>query len=169
MKTFLLTPALALVALLLSPTSRAQTYIGVAVQIGPLTVNCRDAAGTLVRNFEMPMAQAAMSTVAFGGPAIFISSGQLQSLPIQFAVFTYAHECAHQSLGHVLMYGKIPSHAMEFGADCRAAADVRKAGWLLPHQFDMAMKVLYTFPGSTTHPPGPARVANAWNCYNSAV
>jgi hypothetical protein len=164
----LLTATLTFSALLFSPASPAQSFVGVSVNIGPLTVHCHDAMGSLVKNYSAPMGQAAMSTVIGGWPAIIVSPGHIATQPVQFAVFTYAHECAHHSLGHIATMGMIPSHAMEYAADCRAAIDVKNAGWLPAPDFNVAMSVLYAFPGSPTHPPGPARVAHAWNCFNNA-
>ena len=156
-----------LVGLLLSvlfPAVRAQIPLGPTVNIGPVTAGCTDPLGNTVLNYVSPTPLGAQAVALYGRPAIILNVAVLSTFPTQFQVFTYIHECGHHFNGDVLgMYG----HMSEFNADCYAAKITRNFGWLNPADFGVAMSVLKTFLPDATHPPGPARVANAENCYNT--
>ena len=161
---------LATLSLLLSQLflpCHAQVPIGPSVQIGPLTIFCVDALGNQVMNYAGPTNQTAVATVVNGGPAIVVDTAALGQAPWAFDVFTYAHECAHHYLGHVIHPTYIPVPAHELAADCMAAKTTRNYGWLPLPQFNVAMQVRYTFAADPAHPPGPMRVRNASACYSN--
>lgn len=133
------------------------------VQIGPLTAYCRDPYGITVVNYFRPTSMGAMASVVRGGPAITVDPGFAASVGWAFNVFTYVHECGHHFLGHILG-APVSMWDRELAADCYAAKMTRNLGWLSDGDFAIAMNRLATFRGSATHPPGPARVANAQAC-----
>jgi hypothetical protein len=118
-------------------------------------------------NYAAPTNQTAVATIVNGGPAIVMDTTALRSVPLAFAVFTYAHECAHHCLGHVIQPSYLPNPAHELAADCMAAKTTRNYGWLPLSQFNVAMQVLYTFSADPSHPSGPFRVKNATACYHN--
>jgi hypothetical protein len=141
--------------------------IGYSVQMGPISVNCVDGAGNSVVNHSGVTGQAAMSTFIGGQPAIVLDFQSLWKTPLEFGIFTYAHECAHHYLGHVINASYVYVKKHELDADCAAAKVTRNYGLLSPAGFGVAMSVLSTFPGDIGHPPGPVRVQNATACYNT--
>lgn len=141
--------------------------IGTSVQIGTVTVECHDALGNQVVNHSGFTGQAAMSSIIGGWPAIVLDFQSLSMAPLEFSIFTYAHECAHHTLGHIIHASFAPVPQQEFAADCLAAKFTRDHGFLSHSQFDVAMSVLNTFPGDIAHPPGPDRVQNAISCYTT--
>jgi hypothetical protein len=141
--------------------------IGYSVQMGPISVNCVDRTGTPVMNHSGVTGQAAMSTFIGGQPAIILDFQSLWKTPLEFGIFTYAHECAHHYLGHVINASYNLNKQHELDADCAAAKVTRSYGLLSPSAFAIAMNVLNTYPGDNAHPPGRDRVQNAYACYNT--
>jgi len=141
--------------------------IGQSVNIGALSAFCIDPLGNQVMNYSDPTGQLAVATIVTGGPAIVLNTGALVNAPWAFAVFTYAHECAHHYLGHIIQPSYFPNPPHELAADCIAAKSTRNYGWLPPQQFYAAMQVLYNFNADPGHPDGPTRVQNATACYNN--
>jgi len=146
-------------------TARAQTLLGPAVRIGPLTAHCADPNGKVVMNYAAPTPMTAQAAVLYGGPAIFLNFAVLNNYPPQFQVFTYVHECGHHFNGDILL--GVNNSTSELNADCYAAKMTRNLGWLNPQDFAVAMSVLKTFKQDPTHPSGAVRKANAENCYNT--
>lgn len=147
--------------------SLAQTAIGYNVHIGPLTINCADALGNSVMNYSAPTNQAAVATIINAGPAVVMNMQIMGNSSMAFNVFTYAHECAHHYLGHVINPNFILHPQQELDADCQAAKTTRNFGWLPPQYFATAMQTLYTFIQDSSHPPGPVRVQYASSCYST--
>lgn len=154
-----------------SATATAQggpTPIGNIVHIGSITIQCVDPYGNQVQNYFDPnLNQAAMASVIYGGPAIIMNPQILHNYGVPFSVFAYAHECAHHYLGHVVNPSYAPNPQHELSADCYAAKSARDYGWLPKPYFWSAMQVLYGFQADPSHPPGPYRVQNAQQCYNT--
>lgn len=90
----------------------------------------------------------------FDGRALILNPIAIGRLPTPLKLYIYAHECAH-GLGIM----------NEAEADCWAIRTGRDQSWFSPQAFNYLMMFFQNNPGSSRHPPGPARVRNMMACY----
>jgi hypothetical protein len=90
------------------------------------------------------------------GQAIWLNPMVLGQLPTVLKLYVYAHECGHAAEG--------PN---EVDADCWAIRTGRDQGWFPPQAFALLIQFFQNNPGSLRHPPGPVRVQNMMQCYQS--
>lgn len=99
-----------------------------------------------------------------GAPVMLLNPSILSQLPAPLQLFWYGHECAHHFLGHLAQ----PSQSNESAADCFAIKTGRQQGWFPPEAFQSLIATMGNLPGSPWgHLPGPARVRNIIQCYNT--
>ncbi len=92
----------------------------------------------------------------FNGQAILLNPAVLGRLPTVLKLYIYAHECGHAVVG-----------SDEVAADCWAIRVGRDQGWFPPQAFGYLVEFFRNNPGSMRHPPGPVRVQNMMQCYQS--
>jgi hypothetical protein len=90
------------------------------------------------------------------GQAILLNPIVLSALPTVLKLYVYAHECGHAIVG-----------ANEVAADCWAIRTGRDQGWFPPEAFDYLIEFFKDNPGTLRHPPGPVRVSNMMQCYQT--
>ncbi len=128
--------------------SHAQVFPPGTFVIDGYPVSCGGAPTVLIPSLP----DAAMNN----GQAIAINPIVVQQLPTVLKLFTYAHECGHFFSG-----------ADELGADCWAIRIGRDQGWFPPEAFQFLIQLFQGNPGNINHPPGPIRIQNMLNCYQT--
>jgi hypothetical protein len=73
-------------------------------------------------------------------------------------LFVYHHECGHHNVG-----------ASELGADCWAARQGVRDGWLTSEGLAQVCRSFGNGPATSTHPSGASRCANLNRCFATAV
>ena len=92
----------------------------------------------------------------FNGQAILLNPMVLNQLPTVLKLYTYGHECGHAVVG-----------MSETAADCWSVRTGRDQGWFPPQAFQLLVQLFANNPGDIRHPPGPVRVENMIQCYQS--
>ena len=146
---YLLGVCLLAVSVLMPRSANAQVIqpLGAAPFIGGVQVNCNGISAYVANIPDVAQAN---------GLGIFLHPNLFQ-LPAVVQIFIYAHECAHL----VAVGGNEPA------ADCWAAKVGRYQGWLAPQGIALVASYFINSPGNWTHAPGPERVQNMLQCYNS--
>jgi hypothetical protein len=136
----------------------------------PMTVpECRDYRGLPVAAVANPhISDVAVATLLpDGSPVIYFNPTTMQTLHPKTRLFFYAHECAHQALGHLPMiyYSLRRVPTIEVEADCygiRLLAQTGRLGQddLIRIQRDLAV----LGQADWDHLPGPTRAFNLGQC-----
>lgn len=147
MKIQRLLSAVAIAAGLIS-SANAQIYPPGGFAIDGIPVVC----GSLPTIVTTNIPDGAMNN----GQAILMNPMVLGRLPTVLKLYVYAHECGHAVVG-----------SNEVGADCWAIRTGRDQGWFPPDAFGLLIEFFRNNPGSLRHPPGPVRVQNMMQCYQS--
>lgn len=87
------------------------------------------------------------------GEGLYLNPFLLNRLPAAVQQFIFEHECAHEVTG--------PD---ELGADCVAAQEGARAGWLKRQDLDSICES-FAGPATDTHPSGKVRCANLKQCF----
>lgn len=149
------------IVLVFPAIGKAQTMIA------GVPVNCMDAYGVPVMTIPAPlMPDWGRARIEPNGlRVIYLNPTILNVLPLSIRLFTYAHECAHHHLGHTYGFQQL---SREKDADCWAIRIGREQGWITPKVIDVMAHYFRGNPGSPWgHLPGPQRLQNFVNCYNS--
>jgi hypothetical protein len=143
-----------------SNASDAQTFIA------GQPVFCQDINGIPVKTVPAPQLNDVGKATIYGGfPVIFLNPNVLRGLPPAIQLFWYAHECGHHVLGHPLSQFQITA---ERNADCWAIRIGRDQGWFTQYDLVNMKQYFINNPGSLWgHLPGPQRLRNFANCFNS--
>ena len=147
--------------LLIPSIGKSQTIIA------GVPVNCVDAYGAPVVTISAPyLGDVGMARIESNGVrVIYLNPFILNNLPPSVQLFVYAHECAHHALGHTYGFNQF---SREIEADCWAIRTGRDHDWITPNALTMLSYYYIGNPGSFWgHLPGPQRVQNFFNCYNS--
>lgn len=147
--------------LLIPSTGKSQTMIA------GVPVNCVDAFGVPVATIPAPqLGDVGMARIESNGVrVIYLNPFILNNLPPSVQLFWYAHECAHHALGHTYGFNQF---SREIEADCWAIRTGRDQGWITLNVIGVMSPYFIANPGSPWgHLPGPQRVQNFANCYNS--
>lgn len=137
-----------LLALVSGTAANAQIYPPGQFAIDGIPVICGGLPTVVTANIP----DAAMNN----GQEVLMNPMLLGQLPTVLKLYVYAHECGHAAVG--------PN---EVGADCWAIRTGRDQGWFPPQAFALLIQFFQNNPGSLRHPPGPVRVQNMMQCYQS--
>ena len=140
--------ALFAIALLMSYATHAQVFPPGQFAIDGIPVVC----GRLPVDLTTNIRDVAMNN----GQAILLNPTLIKGLPTAIKLYIYAHECGHAVVG-----------LNEVAADCWAIRTGRNQGWFPPQAFALLQQYFCDNPGDLHHRPGPARVKNMIQCYQS--
>ena len=135
-----------------SPVGHAQTSKGKTFKVGQRTLRC----GKIPTVFDpnLPMEGAAIL-----GEALVLNPALMNRQPETVRLFVFHHECGHHVVGG----------GTEMGADCHAAEEGVRDGWLDRAGVDTVCRSLGNEPASSTHPSGQRRCKNIVKCFNNAM
>lgn len=141
--------ASALLLFVTQETSQAQAvYAPGTFSIDGIPVNCGSVTTIL---------DPSLNDVGMARPGVIVLNPNiLSNMSTSMRLFWYAHECGHHIVG-----------ANEAAADCWAIRTGRDQGWFPPYAFDEMIEQFRYNPGSFTHAPGPIRVEQMMQCYQS--
>lgn len=126
----------------------AQIFPPGGLQLDGVPVTCRAFPTIVTPNIP--------DTAMFNGQAILLNPVVMGRMPTILKLYTYAHECGH-AVGYL----------DESAADCWAIRLGRNQGWFPPQGFQLLIQMFSNNAGDMTHPPGPMRVQNMMNCYQT--
>jgi hypothetical protein len=85
---------------------------------------------------------------------VVLNPVMLQRQPAIVRLFVYHHECGHHHVG-----------GDEVAADCWAARQGARQGWLGKAGIEQVCRSFGNRPATTTHPSGPSRCASLRRCF----
>ena len=140
--------AMAATAASMSPAALAQTVSddGVTVKIAGRSMRCGQT--PVYMDSDIPT-----EGMAVPGEGVYLNPFLMKRLPAAVRMFIFKHECAHEVTG--------PD---ELGADCIAAKEGAREGWLKTGDIDAVCRS-FAGPATETHPSGRARCQNIRKCY----
>ena len=156
-----------IIRLLIALALFASSIVHAQTIIAGHPVGCTDINGIPVNTIPAPhLNDIGMARIEYNGArVIYLNPNMLNVLPPFIQFFWYFHECAHHALGHTYGFNQL---YRENEADCWAIRLGRNSGWLSPNDLFQMDSYFFSNPGTLWgHLPGPLRLQNFHNCYNS--
>ncbi len=150
--------SLMLVLLFVSSFSNALEGPYESIYIGGVSMHCTTAQNQRAAIYIDPSVNDYIGIAYNNGfPNIHLGPGFFNSVPGVVGQFWFLHECAHHVVG-----------SNEANADCFAIRNMRNLGLMNNHnQVSALISQMHHLQGSYTRLPGPQRVLNVLNCFNS--
>lgn len=132
-----------------APTAAAQQSQATLTVAGR-TVRCGNLRNVL---------DARLPNIGMAAPGVVVLNPLLlQQQPATVRLFVYHHECGHHHVG-----------GNEVAADCWAAREGARQGWLGKGGIEQVCRSFGNRPATTTHPSGPSRCASLKRCFADII